>query len=131
MILPGFNSEVIDRFVNPIVAPGPLVQPATHVERVRLQGYFAVLMETIADMFRIGDGWVLGPRVDGGEVNNEYSPGEEESRTEIAKVLMEYVKQGNKEDFTFLARSEAHIPEDKIDEVWDGARRKLRLDLDR
>lgn len=136
MILPGFHSDALDRFMNPIVAPGPLVQPAAHSERVRIQGYYAVLMESIADMFRMAGGWALGPMVSFGDPsigepnsNDEdiHSPGEEESRAEIAKVLMEYVKQNNKEDFTFLARSEAHIPEDKIDEVWDGARRKLRL----
>lgn len=130
MIFPGFQSEAIDRFINPIVAPGQLVQPVPHVERVRIQGYYSVLMECIADMFRIGGGWSLGPMVAGEPTDNEdiHSPGEEESRTEIAKVLMEYIKSGNKEDFIFLARSEAHIPDDKIEEVWEGARKKLHLD---
>lgn len=132
MIVPDLrNEEALDRFMNPIVAPGPLVQPAPHVERVRMQGYFSVLMESVADMFRLAPGWVLGSRVDSEPVeNNEedlYSPGEDEVRTEIAKILMEYVKQNNKEDFVFLARSEAHIQEDKIEEVWNGTRRKLRL----
>lgn len=130
MIFPDLrNEEAIERFMNPIVSPGLMVQPAIHPERVRMQGYFEVLRETIADMFRILPGWVLGPVLDrADEEENIYSPGEEAVRTEIAKVLMEYVKQSNKEDFTFLARSEAHISDDKIDEVWEGARRKLKLD---
>jgi len=143
MIVPDFRTEhALDLFMNPIIAPGPMIEPAPHVERVRMQGLFSVMMESIADMFRLAPGWVLGPLVENEPDNPDayrrafgiddeddiYSPGEDDTRAEIAKVLMDFVKQNNKEDFIFLARSEAHIREDKIEEVWNGARRKLRLD---
>lgn len=60
------------------------------------------------------------------EVDNT-APGAEADRDGLEKTLVDLARNGKKDDFYFLAQSSAGIPQAKLDEVWSGARQRLRM----
>jgi hypothetical protein len=63
-----------------------------------------------------------------GQENPDYSPGGVEQHREVHLVLLDLIKAGRREDYEYMARYEAHVPPDKIDELWERTRRMHRLD---
>jgi len=55
------------------------------------------------------------------------APGAEAARDGLEKTLVDLAREGKKDDFYFLARSSAGIDPSKLDEVWTGARQRLRM----
>lgn len=55
------------------------------------------------------------------------APGAEAARDGLEKTLVDLAREGKKDDFYFLAQASAGIPQAKLDEVWSGARQRLRL----
>lgn len=105
----------LDRVMHPIIAPEPAIQPQPHPERIRLQDVFRAISLDLETLREVVDGDI-------------YSPGEDDTRQAIADVLTDLVRENRKEDFIFMALSEAHIDEDKIEFVWNRTRRLLKLD---
>jgi len=58
---------------------------------------------------------------------NRSDPGAVDDTENLEKTLVELARDGKKADFYFLAQASAGIPQAKLDEVWTGARRRLRL----
>jgi len=47
---------------------------------------------------------------------------------EIHQVLLDLIKSGRREDYEYMARYEAHVDPEKIDELWNRTRRMHRLE---
>lgn len=88
-----------------------LVRPVPHSERVRLEALLA--------LFAWFDACIAN--------ENPSGPGAVADAENLETTLVDLARAGKKDDFYFLARASAGIPHDKCDEVWTGARRRLRL----
>jgi len=55
------------------------------------------------------------------------APGAEAGREGLEKTLVDLARAGKKDDFYFLAQASAGVPQAKLDELWTGARQRLRM----